>query len=294
MATRDSDDEASDVEVRAFTLPSVHSAQINSPFGARDPFDFLGPQIYSFSQSWLIPLQAGGRGRGYDLEAALFSVIVERLHREDLSTGSTCRVIEYTDVSNLNSKRRNYLEITRTTERSTIVTSLLRCRPYGDDSVYLALDSFALGPTARGRVALRAAATLLPLFVALSVGPPAFDLIMWLAALILGTRFFAGVVRAKLSGRGATAWRAAFPAGLSSSSFDLDDTSAHLKHTVPLIMQALERLAPTFHLDTRTVHDLLTEMVSKVRGTTINVNNSGKLSGVNIGGSYNSAGGSTA
>jgi len=270
-------------------IQPARSARFNGWLEAKDPVEFLGTPLAGFRQNFTIPLNAESVRDAASLREALYGDVQQKVRLGRL--GSTEQAaIDYQDSTHPKDSRR-YVRLTCETLRSTRITTLFRCYIYGDANLYFALDSFVLPRLATSKVVLRAAVTLALLLIILRLPGP-LSVLGLLTLALVGWAVWGRVARAVRSEGLAHGLRAVYPSSLAESSFDLDDTLMHLKSTLPAIMSSLAVVGPKYGLDTRSLEQMLEEMIQSVRkGTSITVNNSGSMSGLNIGGIGNTTSG---
>jgi hypothetical protein len=266
----------------------VQRLTFNETMAPKDPADFLGNWLGAFAVNFVLPLPAEARRYSGELREAIYSETNQRLSSGEVGQVDHA-IIDYSDSKLPAEPARRYLRIRLRTPRDNQVTSLFRCFVSGIN-LYVAVDSYRLGRVSVAAVLWRACLSVAALLAAIAttipfgfVGWPLFGVLMW--------KFWGDALRAARHGGLSEGLRTKYPRSFVRSSFDLDDSYMFLKAVLPLIMQVLRDVAPRYGLDLPTWEETITESLKKVTTGTVYNNTviAGTVSGVNIGGSGNTA-----
>jgi hypothetical protein len=266
--------------------PHITREPFNGWASAKDPAEFLGPELYQFEINLMFDLPPGAQERAWELRDEVYGRVYSAIAAGVVGRTSAS-VVDYVDSKVPGEGPRRYIKAQMVTARDNQITTLFRCYPVGP-RLYIAADSYRLGRVDVRAVVLRVAYSVLAFGLALASTPFLFFL-GWPLFVFLLWFLWGRTIRASAGGDLAMGLRATFTRPLRNSSFDTDDTLIFLKSLGPTIFDALRSLGPRFGYDMSSTEELLHQMQDKLNMTTINVSNSGSMNGVAIGGSGNRA-----
>lgn len=264
----------------------------NAGFDAKDPAEFLGAHLDGFTSNFTMDLPAAAQEHVHELVPAIYDC-VERKVRNGHLAATVPVIVNYRDAKVPREGARRFIRFERRTIRDTLITTLFRCTNYGPANLYIALDSYRLGKIAVRPVLMRFFLTLFVYITTLmTLALPLLLLPMVLVSVAVTWWYWGPTVRAARSRGFVDGLRTTYPARLKASSFDYDDTMMHLRSLLPAVMDAIKEVGPNYGMELTDVEDILQKMSDKMRGQTINIDNRGTMSGVNVGGESNKAYGS--
>lgn len=245
-----------------------------------------------------------------NVRRSFYSEIQRRFDRGEMSDehckNTEINIYKYVDAKSYKDSKgrirqdreRLYLKITRETLRGTLVTVFCRVLTHGN-SLYIAVDSFALGELKVSAVVLQSVLLLIIIPIALSAfgwilaGIPLlfsglfqfnWQLVVALGQLVAGVLVlnicygyfsfaWANVVKALAQKEPwKTALRQGFHHRLTTNAFDVDDTLAFLKTLWPLIIDSMSTALNENGLQEESTSQYLKEIAtnSKSQGITVN------------------------
>ncbi len=261
----------------------------NETMAPKDPADFLGTWLAAFAVNFVLPIPEHALQYAGNLRDAIYEETFRRLSSGEIGRVDH-EVVDYSDSKVPAEPARRYIRVRLRTPRDNQVTTLFRCFVSGVN-LYVAIDSYRLGRVSVTAVAWRACVSFAAFIFAAVNTNRLSAVVLWPLFGALIWWFWGDVLRAARHGGLSEGLRSKYPKSFVRSSFDLDDSYMFLKAELPLIMQVLREVGPRYGLDLTTWEETIAESVKRITSQTVvnNVANYGQMSGVNIGGSGNTA-----
>lgn len=225
-------------------VPAPRHRPFNGFLRLKDPIDLAGSRLGSFSLNLLIPLTPTTRAQqvaGFTTD--LYHDVYRALQRQVQGVVGL-EIAAFDDVKIPNEPPRSQIRATLRTARESQVTTLFRC--YSTPShIYVAADSYALGPLNWVSLLLRASLVAALLFVTtatmniVSLAFCALVFVLLFGRAIRGVRLYGWDV----------GLRGAFHRSVIDSSFDRDDCLMYLKSLMPTVVKSVRESARRHDID---------------------------------------------
>lgn len=284
------------------------------------PAELLGARL----GEWSIKLIYNTKENDSSLDNAKILIIRQSIYQEIISSlqGERLedphakkfeyRLINYVDSKyNKQDRERIYLRIDKETIRDTLITVMCRIYKHGD-FLYIAVDSYALGPLKMGSAIFQAFA-LIFIFIPLGISGlgslltglgllfSGVGVLASLTALATGIGllfvcklyidfFWLSVIKALFQKEGfGPALRQGFNRPVTGNSFDVDDGLMFLKILWPLMTESIKSGFSKNEIELKSLEDYLKEIAenSVNQGITVNTGGGGIIGAI-FGGNNNS------